>query len=306
MVTPAQFQTLEEMDSSQWLADIKRNFDHDSWPAECVRCQTSESTGLKSIRQHSLDQHEKNLGLRTDYILLSGVLDNICNSACQTCNENLSTKIGSLITKNYIKINNSHRLAQLPLDRVVQVDINGGEPSASPNYLKLLENLPPNVKYLRLNTNGSRVLPVLTKLVDRGVNITVTVSLDGIGSVHDYVRWPIRWQEFEKNLLAYQEMNLFELNTWTTVSALNIGDLKNILAYTKKHNIKHSYALLEHPWALSVRYKNYFTTSADVPEELKSTVAQGINNWDELHLFIQKQDQLRNIKFQDFYQGIPK
>jgi sulfatase maturation enzyme AslB (radical SAM superfamily) len=132
------------------------------------------------------------------------------------------------------------------------------------------------------------------------------VSLDGIGSVHDYVRWPIRWQEFEKNLLAYQEMNLFELNTWTTVSALNIGDLKNILAYTKKHNIKHSYALLEHPQVLSVRYKNYFTTAADTPEELKSTVAQGINNWDELHLFIQKQDQLRNIKFQDFYQGIPK
>jgi hypothetical protein len=124
--------------------------------------------------------------------------------------------------------------------------------------------------------------------------------------VHDYVRWPIRWQEFEKNLLAYQEMNLFELNTWTTVSALNIGDLKNIQAYTKKHNIKHSYALLEHPRVLSVRYKNYFTTSADAPEELKSTVAQGINNWDELHLFIQKQDQLRNIKFQDFYQGIPK
>jgi sulfatase maturation enzyme AslB (radical SAM superfamily) len=306
MVNPAQFQSLQQLESSLWLGNIKSDFEKDIWPAECVRCQTSESTGHKSVRQYSSDQHVKNLNLRADYILLSGVLDNICNSACQTCNENLSTKIGSLSSRNYIKINNSDKIAQLPLDRVVQIDINGGEPSASPNYLRLLENLPHNVKYLRLNTNGSRVLPILAKLADRGVNVTVTVSLDGIGSVHDYVRWPIKWQDFEKTLLSYQEMNLFSLNTWTTVSALNIIDLKNIQSYTKMHNINHSYALLEHPQVLSVKYKNHFTTTADVPEELAGVVAQDINNWDDLHLFIQKQDQLRNIRVRDFYQGIPE
>jgi len=294
MVTPAQFQSLQQLESSLWLGEIKSNFKKDIWPAECVRCQTSESTGQKSIRQHSLDQHEKNLGLRTDYILLSGVLDNICNSACQTCNENLSTKIGSLSSKNYIKINNSDKIAQLPRDRVVQVDINGGEPSASPNYLKLLENLPPNVKYLRLNTNGSRVLPVLTKLVDRGVNVTVTVSLDGIGSVHDYVRWPIRWQEFEKNLLAYQEMNLFELNTWTTVSALNIGDLPNIFNFVKQHDILHSWALLVNPDPLNVKYAN--TLTLPFKHVIPGQVAVNRNNQTEIDNYMFEQHKLRGIQ----------
>lgn len=302
MVNPPQFDTLENLESSQWLADLKYTMENDSWPRECVRCQTAESIGNKSIRQHALDDHPRNNIIRSDYVLLSGVLDNICNSACQTCDDNLSTKIGSLKSKNYIKINNSDRIDQLPLDRVTRIDINGGEPSASPNYLKLLDQLPPNVKYLRLNTNGSRVMTALPKLIKRGVNITVTVSLDGIDRIHDYVRWPIKWKDVEQTINAYETMGVHELNTWTTVSALNIGDLKNIQAYTNKNNIKHSWALLEQPEVLSIRFRNHFTTTADVPDELIGVTASGADNSLELENFINQQDSLRSIHYKDYYQ----
>lgn len=302
MVEPAEFNTLAELESSTWLADIKHKMKNDSWPKECVRCQTAESIGNKSIRQHAVDDHPRNSSIRSDYILLSGVLDNICNSACQTCNENLSTKIGSLKSKNYIKINNSNRINQLPLDRITRIDINGGEPSASPNYLKLLGQLPPNVKYLRLNTNGSRVMTALPKLIDRGVKITVTVSLDGIDRIHDYVRWPIKWKDVEQTINTYQTMGVHELNTWTTVSALNIGDLKNIQAYANNNNIKHSWALLEQPEVLSIRHKNHFTTTADVPTELIGVIASGADNSLELENFINQQDSLRSIHYKDYYQ----
>lgn len=301
MVAPAQFNTLEELESSIWLADIKRTMKNDVWPRECVRCQTAESIGNKSIRQHALDDHPKNSAIKSDYILLSGVLDNICNSACQTCDETLSTKIGSLKSKNYIKINNSDRIGQLPLDRITRIDINGGEPSASPNYLKLLDQLPPNVKYLRLNTNGSRVMTALPKLIERGVKITVTVSLDGIGRVHDYVRWPIKWKDVEQTINTYNSMGVHELNTWTTVSALNIRDLKNIQAYTKEHNIKHSWALLEQPEVLNIRYSNHLTNTADVPDELFGLAALGLDNSEELQNFIDLQDSLRGIQYKDYY-----
>ena len=302
MVNPPQFDTLENLESSLWLKNIKSTIEQNEWPKECVRCQTAESIGNKSIRQHALDDHPRNNIIRSDYILLSGVLDNICNSACQTCNENLSTKIGSLKSKNYIKINNSTRIAQLPLDRITRIDINGGEPSSSPNYLKLLDQLPPNVKYLRLNTNGSRVMNALPKLIDRGVKITVTVSLDGIDRIHDYVRWPIKWKEVEQTIATYKTMSLHELNTWTTVSALNIGDFKNIQAYTKEHNIKHSWALLEQPEVLNIRYKNQFTKNASVPAELVDLVASGADNSDQLENFITEQDRLRGIQHKDYYQ----
>ena len=275
--------------------------DQEQWPIECVRCKDAEQVGNKSIRQHYLNDHESNLAKVKNYLVLGGVLDNICNSACQTCNENLSTKIGSLTSKDYIKIDNSSKLDQLPLDRIVKIDINGGEPSASPNYLKLLQNLPPNVTHIRLNTNGSRVLTNLNQLIDRGVKVTVTVSLDGIGAVHDYIRWPIKWSDVERNLNAYKEMNLYELNTWSTVSSLNIGNLKQIQSYVKQHNIQHSYALLEQPSVLSVKYSNHFTRTADVPDELVNLVAIKENNDQELQMFIKQQDSLRNIDIGNFY-----
>ena len=301
MVNAPMFETLEQMDSSSWLSNIRRSINQDTWPDECIRCKEIESVGNKSVRQQSLDRHTSLLDSRVDYLILGGVLDNVCNSACQTCNEKLSTKIGSLSTKEYIKINNSALINTLPVERIVQIDINGGEPSASPNYLKLLENLPGNVKYLRINTNGSRLITVLPKLIKRGINVTVTVSLDGTDRIHDYVRWPIKWKDVEKNILTYQDMGLYELNTWTTVSALNIGDLKNIFTYVQQHKLDHSWALLEHPSILSVKHHNHLTTTADVPDELKHIVASGVDNTVELQLWTDAQDRLRGIKLWDYY-----
>ena len=301
MVNAPMFETLEQMNSSNWLSNVRNSIDQDTWPDECIRCKEIESVGNKSVRQQSLDRHTSLLDSRVDYLILGGVLDNVCNSACQTCNEKLSTKIGSLSTKEYIKINNSALINTLPVERIVQIDINGGEPSASPNYLKLLENLPGSVKYLRINTNGSRLITVLPRLIKRGINVTVTVSLDGTDRIHDYVRWPIKWQDVEKNISAYQDMGLYELNTWTTVSALNIGDLKNIFTYVQQHKLDHSWALLEHPSILSVKHNNHLTTTADVPDELKHIVASGLDNTVELQLWTDAQDRLRGIKLWDYY-----
>jgi sulfatase maturation enzyme AslB (radical SAM superfamily) len=205
------------------------------------------------------------------------------------------------LSKEYTKINNSALINTLPVERIVQMDINGGEPSASPNYLKLLENLPPNVKHLRVNTNGSRLITVLPDLVKRGIKVTVTVSLDGIGSRHDYVRWPVKWQDVEHNIQTYQNMGLHELNTWTTVSALNIGDLKNIFSYVEQNNLKNSWALLENPSVLSVKHSNHLTRQADVPDELKHIVASGEDNTVELQLWTAAQDHTRGIKLWDYY-----
>jgi sulfatase maturation enzyme AslB (radical SAM superfamily) len=145
------------------------------------------------------------------------------------------------------------------------------------------------------------VLTALPKLIERGVNVTVTVSVDGLNHIHDYVRWPIKWKDVEQNILTYQNMNLYELNTWTTVSALNIGDFKNIQTWTKKHGIDHAWALLETPDVLNVKYSNHLTRTADVPEELKKIVASDVDNTVELQLFTHDQDRLRGIQLWDYY-----
>ena len=298
MIVAPQFNSLEDMESSPWLHHIKTSFNNDVWPSECVRCKQTETINGTSIRLNAVNFDKQQTV--DDYLIVGGVLDNICNSACQTCSEQLSTKIGSLKTQDYIRIDNVDRFWSLPLHRVVHLDINGGEPSASKNYKTILKNLPSNVQSVRVNTNCSSVIKELSDVADRGIHVTVTVSLDGIGRRHDYVRWPIVWDEFERNLMLYKNMNV-DLNTWTTVSALNIGDLKNIFSYVEQHELKNSWALLEDPAVLNIRYSNHLTRQVDVPDELKSIVATEKDNTVELQLFTLAQDQLRGINLWDYF-----
>jgi len=299
MIRPPKFNSLSDMDSSKWMEEINEQFANDTWPAECKRCQQTESINKSSIRINANTFHDKQT--KSDYLCVGGVLDNICNSACQFCSADLSTKIGSLESKNYIMIDNSNSFWQLPLDRIVHLDINGGEPSASKNYKYLLNNLPVNVRSIRVNTNCSSVLTELADIAERGIDVTVTVSFDGIGKVHDYVRWPISYDKFLKNLMQYKSMPI-NLNLWTTVNALNIGNFGDILAFVEENNFDHSWALLQTPDPLNVKYKNWLTESAYVAGALKTEVAVGEDNTAELRNFLAQQDAKRKIKFGDFYE----
>lgn len=246
MVNAPQFTNLEEMESSAWLAATRSTMMQDQWPPECVRCQETEPHSVRCYAEQ-LDAETE----QRDYLQVGGVLDNLCNAACLTCDENHSTRIGSLRGRTFPIVNNAQRFRGLPRDRIVHLDINGGEPSFSKHYREILSDLPPNLKSLRLNTNCSTVLTELEHIVHRGVRVTVTVSCDGIGEVHDLLRWPIPWQKFYDNLMTYRGMPV-ELNLWTTVSVLNQDDLANIQAFAQAHSIKHSWAYLHSPWQLSV------------------------------------------------------
>jgi sulfatase maturation enzyme AslB (radical SAM superfamily) len=288
MIRPPQFDSLEEMDSSEWLTEIKSTKD----PVECSRCIQTEKVNGTSIRLNAIEFDKQQT--RQDYLIIGGVLDNTCNSDCLTCNENLSTKIGSLKNKTYPIVDNSSAFWKLPLDRVVHLDINGGEPSASKNYRHLLQNIPSGVNSVRINTNCGIVIFEIEELLKRGIRVTVTVSLDGIGKVHDLVRWPIKWDRFVKNLMIYKNMGIQELNTWTTVSALNIGDLPNIFNFVKQHDILHSWAFLVAPDPLNVKYTN--TMTSPFKDIVPGHVAVDRNNQTEIDSYVLEQHKLRGIQ----------
>lgn len=271
MVNAPQYKSLEQMEASSWLANTKALFRFDTWPKECVRCQEVEQQTPSSIRIHAIAVDA--LETQRDYLQVGGVLDNVCNAACQTCSPECSTRIGALTSKTFPVVDNSNRFWSLPQQRIRHLDINGGEPSYSKNYKQLLANLPPNLRTLRLNTNCNVVLEELTEIAGRGIEVTVTVSCDGIGPVHEFVRWPIKWTTFYQNLMRYKTMPV-RLNLWTTVSVLNLHDLPNIQAFAKEHGIDHGYAYLKEPKELDVDN----------------------NNQEQVQAYIQRQKQLRGIE----------
>lgn len=308
MINQKSFESNEDLENSDWLKKIKNEMSENKWPAECQRCEQSERVRGESIRTNSLVRHKMLKPLRSDYLIVGGVLDNVCNSACQSCHAGLSTKIGSLESNNYPRINNLEVFKRLPHDRILELDVNGGEPTASKNYKKILQELPRNVKIVRMNTNGSRMIREIEDVLKRNVMVIVTMSLDGVGDVHDYTRWPIKWDDYKKTVATYQNMQktykLLQLDMWTTVSCFNIKSLPDIINFAKNKGIPHDWAFLDQPSVLNVRYANKFTTRAKhiSPGE----VAIDRNNDTELDDFIKRQDTLRGIDIKNYFNFLPK
>lgn len=291
MVNAPRFETYKQMNNSAWAEYLKYQMNNNEWPEECKRCKETEEVNGTSIRLNSIERHKILSKFKDDYLQLGGTLDNYCNSACISCNPGLSTRIGNL--KGELVVRDNYDLYKtLPLDRLVEIDINGGEPSISVNYTDLLDNLPSNVKIVRINTNGCVKIKQVEKLLKNKVAVIITVSFDGIGSVHDYVRYPVKWHKFKDNLQYYKTLseknNLLKLDTWTTVSALNVKHLTDIQEYCKTHNIRHQYAFLEQPNVLSVKYKNWLTTDVNM-----DNVATDRDNTVELRAFLELEEAVR-------------
>lgn len=299
MVDAPRFGSWQEMQDSPWLNRVRTEMLTDQWPQECRRCQATEPD--HSIRMASNKKHAI-LKRYPDYIILGGVLDNVCNSACQSCNADLSTKIGSLQSRDYIMINNIGLFDRVPAERIRELDINGGEPTASPNYRRLLEDLPASIQILRVNTNGSRLLPNIETILEKGTHVIITLSLDGTDKVHDYVRWPVRWANYQETVDQYQALALryrnLKLQSWTTLHALNIADFDNIRSYAGNQGLDHSWAYLENPRPLNLRYTNHM--SLKMRHFDSSFIATDRNNQSELDAFISAQNRLRGIDIQDY------
>lgn len=309
------FDSYDEMMHSEWLSTTKKLFSKNQWPAECVRCKEQEEIGLESDRLQWIDFHQDLLiDHGADYLMVSMMLDNICNTACQFCSPHISSKIASLqIVPLKIRQVGSYE-EKLPLHRITQIDLEGGEPSNSKNVKQLLTNLPQRVNTIKIYTNARSFLDELVPVAERGIKIQISISLDGVGPVQEYIRWPTQWSEFCQTIDKYKELqNRFpetvSLCFKTTSCALNLFDLPNIINFAEKQNIVHSVSQLAHPQVLHISSANSYTITArkqleKSPSELCQKLALGTatqkENQQEIDKFINQQDTLRKISIKDY------
>jgi len=87
MTQAPEFDSLAAMQNSVWLVKIKKQMEDNIWPKECVRCAMTEGTSNTSIRLDMIERDRILNSIQRDYLIVGGVLDNVCNSACQSCND---------------------------------------------------------------------------------------------------------------------------------------------------------------------------------------------------------------------------
>ncbi len=315
MVDAPLFDSYDSMMHSDWLAETKQLLSKNQWPSECVRCKEQEGIGLTSDRLYWIDYHGillKDHG--SDYLVVSMMLDNVCNTACQFCSPWISSKIAALNNSPFgIRQATSYQ-DKLPWDRITQIDLEGGEPSNSKNVKQLLKNLPQRVRTVKIYTNARSFLDELISVAEANIEIQISISLDGVGSVQEYVRWPTQWDEFCATVEQYKQLHtqfpeLVNLCFKTTLCAFNVFDISNIVDFAAKQNIRHTMSQLAYPLVLQIAASNIYTIAAkeklqhcgnEVLEKLALGIATKGTNQQDIDRYIVKQDSLRQIRIKDY------
>ena len=135
---------------------------------------------------------------------------------------------------------------------VENLNISGGEPTTRndlPELVELFVKRLPRLRKLGINTTGltpHRAIPMLTRIVkfcsERDVLISIRVSLDGIGEVHNEVRDVKRG--FDKACQTIEAMQAlaadtpgFQFGIASTIFATNLTDATNILAWARERKL---------------------------------------------------------------------
>ena len=135
---------------------------------------------------------------------------------------------------------------------VENLNISGGEPTTRndlPEMVELFAKRLPRMRKVGINTTGltpHRAIPMLTKIVkfaaERDLLLSVRVSLDGIGDIHNQIRHVERGfdkacQTIEAMRKLADEYKNFQFGLAATIFATNLEDSKNILAWARTKNL---------------------------------------------------------------------
>lgn len=277
--------------NSKLLQELKQSLLDHQWHPGCYRCKLDEDHGVLSKRLHDAPILEKKLGVvdlnRQDTLTVATELGLECNLACIICGPPKSTTWQKHVNTQY-KVNFINPVNKVA-DRINIVktfghikhfELHGGDPLMT-NLTEHVEILDHFIEQklsaemsLKYHTNGT-IWPN-KKLIQRWKKfnkVELCLSIDGVGAVFEYQRWPGRWSRTEKNIKKIQNLTAENPNLQVTVqvsvSAYNIFFLPELLEWTDANNIPE-------PWFTEVLYPNYMQPTV-WPTSVRKQIFQKLN-----------------------------
>jgi len=172
----------------------------------------------------------------------------VCDAKCTMCN---NWKWGN--RKEDMTLEQLEPVMDSPFWGAVEnLNISGGEPTTRldlPEMVEMFQRRLPRLRKIGINTTGltpARAIPMLTRIVkfcaEHGLLISIRVSLDGIGDVHDQVRAVKNgFDKASKTIEAMQALakahDNFSFGIASTIFATNLNDAENILAWARKKGL---------------------------------------------------------------------
>ena len=295
--------TIQEYINSDFVQDIKQQFQQDQWPTGCERCRIEESNNIESKRvldyarwQEHYDHYDYD---QSTLLTASIAFGNTCNLKCITCGPVSSSrwqqehldihKIDIKHFKFYKK--NFVQDFILSAPNIIHFDIPGGEPFLSGiDEQKELLNY-----YIKSGQSQNMTLHYTTNVTifpdkewwtlwESFKEVDMQLSIDGVGARYEYIRFPAVWSEILENVNRYTKIKLnnFKLSVSHTVSAYNIFYLDEF--FTWCYNVS-----LPSPWLGRVHTPDYFrpsvwsaTAKTKIIAQLNQSQFKDVKNWAEL------------------------
>ena len=172
----------------------------------------------------------------------------VCDAKCTMCN---NWKWGD--RKSDMTLEQLEPVMDSPFWGAVEnLNISGGEPTTRldlPQMVEMFQRRLPRLRKIGINTTGLtpvRAIPMLTRIVkfcaEKELLISIRVSLDGIGDVHDQVRAVKNgFDKASQTIAAMQalaaEYPNFQFGIASTIFAKNLEDAENILTWARTKNL---------------------------------------------------------------------
>jgi len=326
---------IEEVWNSNTYKKIRQQFLNNEKPDICIRCFREEDAGLKSARQGWNEKYISNLvesiepELNIKYIDLR--LGNLCNLRCNMCNPYASNQWLKdwHINNDPLPETEYKRLQKMDwplqeetwsnlipiLPSVETIYLTGGEPTLAKQQYRLYDicieqGYAKNI-ILKYNSNLTNLPDKLIKYWKHFKKIKMNASIDGIGIVNDYIRYPSIWNNIEKKLLKLISMEV-DLQIHTTVSAYNIFHLPKIFDYFSKYEIQPYLNILNHPEWMNIRIlsaKDKYEVKNLLQPYIKFPKVEGLidyinDDWHHLHETFVKKTQALDKHRKIFYNEI--
>ena len=209
----------------------------------CGKCWNLEDAGIKSDRLLKNETMSFYLDVDTQQLFDQCVAEqntttlykidtsNTCNATCVTCNSQASSAWAPLERKNSTVPARSWRIRNNTADTWIDyatatsITFRGGEPLLSATNFHILEQLITHNNtecFISFVTNGS-VTPSNHQLdlITQFPNKNFCFSIDGVGPVFEYLRYPLKWSTIEKNLEFCKNNNISRSVSYT-LSNINV------------------------------------------------------------------------------------
>lgn len=300
---------------------VKSDLLQDRRSPDCKSCWHQEDLGQKSCRQIYNDIAEQYAPLdffkklaeegQSKPIIFQVQKSNTCNGACIMCDENSSSKWASLKSSKQKKLDDDSFDDYVDYSIAKKINVLGGEPFLDNSLEIVIEKLSKfnNDKCeISVTTNGSlfpnKKLFALMKKHD----VKVSVSIDGVGQMFEYQRWPLQWSEVEKNVIEFQKY--FAVNVSYCLTNINVFEHKKTIEFFDKNKLPYAIHRVNHPIFFSPDF---------LPMQIKQqSIDDGLCSWqdfdrkDYTNQFqatinqIKLQDKIKNISMQDYLPNIYK